>query len=324
MARNASRITAAALAVGVMGPLLVWIHPAGAQPSPGVPCMDLVQHLAAEPPSVPDALATAANVLDGAVPAEPPNVPALPVAEVVHGITALTAPGPVPVPVDLVAPAVVEAAPLAHAAAAAPPGPIAAPAAPAGPAVMPPVPAAVPPVPVAVPAVAEAGPAIAAPVIPEASAVAPPADTIAASSGADEAVVPAPAATPPEPVGLESIPDGAVQDAVEVAALVPEAHAPPVVAPESAPVLHAAGGPGLAPAPGPVPPVVPAGMPVTAPALSMPAVPLGDAFPALPLLPATLPMPTDLICEGTAWSAGATDAGENPPETVDAVRAEQW
>ncbi|KWX67349.1 hypothetical protein ASJ79_21935 [Mycobacterium sp. NAZ190054] len=57
-------------------------------------------------------------------------------------------------------------------------------------------------------------------------------------------------------------------------------------------------------------PVVPAGAPA-APPLTLPAVPLGDAVPGLPLLPATLPVPRDLVCEGTAWSSGRTEQPES-------------
>ncbi|MCV7152850.1 hypothetical protein H7I57_16715, partial [Mycobacterium pyrenivorans] len=73
-------------------------------------------------------------------------------------------------------------------------------------------------------------------------------------------------------------------------------------------------------------PAVPAGPPVpAAPAAALPAVPLGDALPGLPLLPATLPVPHDLVCEGTAWSAGQSpDESGVPTASTRQDRRDEW
>jgi hypothetical protein len=56
-------------------------------------------------------------------------------------------------------------------------------------------------------------------------------------------------------------------------------------------------------------PVVPvpaaAGLP-PAPPLAVPVAPLAEAVPGFPLLPSSLPVPHDFVCEGTAWSAKST------------------
>ncbi|MCV7073159.1 hypothetical protein H7H73_25355 [Mycobacterium rufum] len=62
---------------------------------------------------------------------------------------------------------------------------------------------------------------------------------------------------------------------------------------------------------------MPAAVPLAAPAVPVPVVPLPESVPGLPLLPATLPVPQDLVCEGTAWSAttgqDGSDGGGVPP-----------
>ena len=83
----------AAAAASMVWPFLMWCGSATAEPSPGVPCLDLVQQLAAEPPSIPESHQTAANGLNNVVPEEVPVIPPAPMADVVHGVTALAAPG---------------------------------------------------------------------------------------------------------------------------------------------------------------------------------------------------------------------------------------
>ncbi|OKH61436.1 hypothetical protein EB72_16385, partial [Mycobacterium sp. SWH-M1] len=70
---------------------------ASAEPSPGVPCMDLLHDLAADPPPVPDVIESAATALNSFVPQQVPEAPAL---ETAHGLSAAAPPGPVPAPVD--------------------------------------------------------------------------------------------------------------------------------------------------------------------------------------------------------------------------------
>ncbi|OKH77145.1 hypothetical protein EB72_16665 [Mycobacterium sp. SWH-M1] len=69
-------------------------------------------------------------------------------------------------------------------------------------------------------------------------------------------------------------------------------------APEAAPVVHAADV--AAPLPGPAVPVVPAIAPAVAPVVPVVSPP-ADAAAPLPALPGGLPIPRDLMCEGTAW-----------------------
>ncbi|WP_264058663.1 hypothetical protein [Mycolicibacterium psychrotolerans] len=102
-----------------------------------------------------------------------------------------------------------------------------------------------------------------------------------------------------------------------VVAEVPADVAVPAV--EAAPLMHAASVP--APLPGPVVPVVPVPAPLAAPAVPVPVVPLPEGLPGLPLLPGGLPVPEDLVCEGTAWSAetgrGPSDGGAATGERRD-------
>ena len=173
---------ATAAAASMVWPFLMCCGSATAEPSPGVPCLDLVQQLAAEPPSVPESLQTAANALNNVVPEGGPVIPPAPKADVVHGVTALAAPGPVPPPivtdVPVAAAAATAAAPVVQAAAA--PAPLAAPPVPVA-LLIPPV----PPLSDALPA--PPAPAIAEPVVAEAV------DVVAQSPAA---VAPAPQAAP--------------------------------------------------------------------------------------------------------------------------------
>jgi len=90
----------------------------------------------------------------------------------------------------------------------------------------------------------------------------------------------------------------------EVAGIVPAA-APAVPVPV-VPVPAAAAIP-------PVPPVV------------VPVAPLADAVPGFPLLPTSLPVPHDFVCEGTAWSAKRNPGvGGTPHSALVAERRDQW
>jgi hypothetical protein len=63
----------------------------------------------------------------------------------------------------------------------------------------------------------------------------------------------------------------------------------------------------------PVPPVV------------VPVAPIADAVPGFPLLPSSLPVPHDFVCEGTAWSAKRNpDTGVAPRSALLAERRDQW
>jgi hypothetical protein len=63
----------------------------------------------------------------------------------------------------------------------------------------------------------------------------------------------------------------------------------------------------------PVPPVV------------VPVAPLAEAVPDLPLLPSSLPVPHDFVCEGTAWSAERNpDTGATSRSALLADRRDQW
>jgi hypothetical protein len=63
----------------------------------------------------------------------------------------------------------------------------------------------------------------------------------------------------------------------------------------------------------PVPPVV------------VPVAPLAEAVPGFPLLPSSLPVPHDFVCEGTAWSAKRNpDTGVTPHSALVADRRDPW
>ena len=113
MAGTMNRLGVTTAAAVMVFPFVVWCGSAAAQPSPGVPCLELMQQLAAEPPTVPESLDTAATALNSVVP-EAPALPPVPVEDVVHGVTALAAPGPVPPPFEAppVVPLVADALPL--------------------------------------------------------------------------------------------------------------------------------------------------------------------------------------------------------------------
>ncbi len=98
MSGSITRIGVATAVTSALWSAALWGATAHADPSPGVPCLDMVQQLAAEPPSVPDSLQKATTTLDSVVPQQAPALPPVPVAEVVHGMTALAAPGPGPGP----------------------------------------------------------------------------------------------------------------------------------------------------------------------------------------------------------------------------------
>lgn len=288
MPRTMDCLGLAAAATATMAwPMVIWCATATAEPSPGVPCLDLVQQLAAGPPSapsVPEAIQTAANALNGVVPEEAPVIPPVPVAVVVHGVTALAAPGPVPAPFE----ADPAAAPLAQSAARVPPAAS-------------PIPAVVPPIP---PVPVVAAPPVAAP--PPTPVLPPVAEPVAAKAIEVSATTPIDATAP----AAEAAP-------LVHAAAVPAAAPGPVV--PVVPVVPLG-------APVPFVPVVPAAtsLPAAAPALPIPAVPLGDAAPGLPLLPATLPVRQDLVCEGTAWSAQLDSADGATPVPASAERRDQW
>jgi hypothetical protein len=73
-----------------------------------------------------------------------------------------------------------------------------------------------------------------------------------------------------------------------------------VTASAAAPIADAAA---LAAPPVPVVPVGGLGG-IPAPVGVVPSIPVGSAMPDIGLpLPASLPIPTDLVCEGTAWAA---------------------
>jgi hypothetical protein len=95
-----------------------------------------------------------------------------------------------------------------------------------------------------------------------------------------------------------------------------EAAAPapaPVVAPEAAAAAAAAPIVDAAALAVPPAPVVPA----------PPGIPIGSALPDMGLqLPSTLPIPTDLMCEGTAWSAERSD--QPGGATPSAGRRDDW
>jgi hypothetical protein len=72
-------------------------------------------------------------------------------------------------------------------------------------------------------------------------------------------------------------------------------------------------------------PVPPVGAIPAVPPVVVPVAPLADALPGFPLLPSSLPLPHDFICEGTAWSAKRTpDAGVTPHSALLADRRDQW
>jgi hypothetical protein len=80
-----------------------------------------------------------------------------------------------------------------------------------------------------------------------------------------------------------------------------------------------------APAAAPAPPIPAAltTLPDTAAlAPPLPVQALVDAIPGGQLLPDQIPIPHDLICEGTAWSAKATADGTHRTEHV--ARPPQW
>ncbi|AFM17358.1 hypothetical protein Mycch_2586 [Mycolicibacterium chubuense NBB4] len=55
-------------------------------------------------------------------------------------------------------------------------------------------------------------------------------------------------------------------------------------------------------------------------------VPLGDAVPGMRLLPDTLPVPQDLVCEGTAWAEKRTpgDPHQDSDGTAVAASRTHW
>ena len=79
------------------------------------------------------------------------------------------------------------------------------------------------------------------------------------------------------------------------------------------------------PAAGPPVPVVPVPAVGAIPPAVVPVVPLADAVPGVPLLPSSLPLPHDFVCERTVWSAKRNpDAGVTPPSAKLADRRDRW
>jgi hypothetical protein len=82
------------------------------------------------------------------------------------------------------------------------------------------------------------------------------------------------------------------------------------------------------PPPAPAVPVVPvpaAGAVPAIPPAVVPVAPLAEAVPGFPLLPSSMPLPHDFVCEGTAWSAKRyPDAGVTPHSALLAGRRDQW
>ena len=66
--------------------------------------------------------------------------------------------------------------------------------------------------------------------------------------------------------------------------------------------------------------------PVAAPvADATPIAPLAEAVPGFPLLPSSMPLPHDFVCEGTAWSAKRNpNAVVTPHPALLASRRDQW
>jgi hypothetical protein len=129
----------------------------------------------------------------------------------------------------------------------------------------------------------------------------------------------------------------------EPVAAAPDAAAAPMAAPveDAAAVLPAAAPPAAVPVV--VPPVpMPLGAPVPVVAAPAPPIPAAlttlpdtaalapplpvqaivDAIPGGQLLPDHIPLPHDMICEGTAWSAKATTDGTH--RTEHATRPPFW
>jgi hypothetical protein len=84
----------------------------------------------------------------------------------------------------------------------------------------------------------------------------------------------------------------------------------PVAAPSPADVVAMA-------APAQPPPVAVAAVPLAGgvPPVTVPVAPIAEAVPGFPLLPSSLPVPHDFVCEGTAWSAGRNPGGNASPQT---------
>jgi hypothetical protein len=55
----------------------------------------------------------------------------------------------------------------------------------------------------------------------------------------------------------------------------------------------------------------------------VPVAPLAEAVPGFPLLPSSLPVPHDFVCEGTAWSA-KRNPDVTPHSALLAGRRDQW
>jgi hypothetical protein len=77
--------------------------------------------------------------------------------------------------------------------------------------------------------------------------------------------------------------------------------------------------------PVPVVPMPAAGAIPAIPPVVVPVAPLAEAVPGFPLLPSSMPLPHDFVCEGTAWSAKRNaDAGVTPQSALLASRRDQW
>jgi hypothetical protein len=108
----------------------------------------------------------------------------------------------------------------------------------------------------------------------------------------------------PPPPPIEVVPPAAAPLSDSAGVLPPAAPGiEAVTASAAAPITNAAA---VAAPPVPPVPVVPIGGlgGVPAPVGVVPSIPVASAVPDIGLpLPATLPIPTDLVCEGTAWAA---------------------
>ncbi len=83
--------------------------------------------------------------------------------------------------------------------------------------------------------------------------------------------------------------------------------------------------PPVAAPPVPVPAVPVGGVAPPVPPVPVPVTPITNALPGLPLLPSSLPMPTDLVCEGTAWSADRTSrGGERTVTALPVTGRDRW
>jgi hypothetical protein len=60
------------------------------------------------------------------------------------------------------------------------------------------------------------------------------------------------------------------------------------------------------------------------PPVVVPVAPIAEAVPEFPLLPSSLPVPHDLVCEGTAWSFKRGHDGEIGSRPTVAAERRDW